>query len=285
MRPVTIFALNAVLTMTCLSQAQGVKSGREDSAARSTMIDVLKKAPFSGSLEYSGRCGPQPPPILPAVRPPRQDRDSSSLGMLREIFADEPEMQVTQEPDGTIRMVDNNLPKDLLQIRVSRISFKDTYDPIDAQSLVLSAPEVRSFMDVHGIRSHDDQLRFHEMRGLHQEPQPGFPYISENLENVTVQQAMDRLLKTFPGFWVYENCPGGKSGRVVAFDYFENTDLLLRGAGGLSASDFGESPEQLAADLQALAGPEAGPDFTCDIECVLAEFLSASNPSVSTTQK
>jgi hypothetical protein len=224
---VSILLLNVVLAMTCLSWAQRVESGRDDYAARSAILDVLEKTSVSGSLEYSGRCGPQPPPIFPTILPFSQNHNGSSLAMLRRMFADDPQMHVTQEPDGTIRIVDNTLSKDVLEIHLSSISFKDVYDPISAQSLILSAPEVRSFMDVHGIRTHDGTM--HEMRGLNQEPQPGFPHISENLENVTVQQVMDRLLKTFPGLWVYENCPDGKSGRIIAFDFIENPYLFLRG--------------------------------------------------------
>jgi hypothetical protein len=32
---------------------------------------------------------------------------------------------------------------------------------------------------------------------------------------------LDYMLKTFPGLWVYENCPGsGKDKRVVVFAFY-----------------------------------------------------------------
>jgi len=42
--------------------------------------------------------------------------------------------------------------------------------------------------------------------GLVTSPSPGMSHISGDLNNVTVRQALDHVLKTFPGFWVYENC-------------------------------------------------------------------------------
>jgi hypothetical protein len=41
------------------------------------------------------------------------------------------------------------------------------------------------------------------------------------MDNVTVSQALDRILQVFPGMWVYENCPGddGK-GHVLHFWFF-----------------------------------------------------------------
>jgi hypothetical protein len=197
-----------------------VKSGRKDFAARSTMADVLGKTPFSGSLEYSGDCDDksQELPILPTVRVPLKDRESSALVMLREMFADNHKMQVTQETGGMIRMVESDVPKELLDVTIRKLSFSGIYDPKSAEAMIISASEVQDFMKAHGIERGSDRFRF-AVRGLRQGPEPGLPHISEDLDNVTVEQALDHLLKTFPGLWVYQNCLSETGGRVVAFDY------------------------------------------------------------------
>ena len=220
-RRTLVLVLDVVVTMTSLCCAQDVMSAREDSASRSTLTDVLRKARFSGSLEYSGHCDTQEPPILPNVRTPLEGRDSFPLVMLREMFADNSKMQVTQQPDGMIRMVESNVPTDILAVKITRLSFKNVYDPIDAQAVILSASEVQVFLKAHSIRSHDDRSRFHEMRGIRTEPQPGLPHISEDLTNISVQQALDRLLSAFPGLWIYENCQTENGGREVAFGYLQ----------------------------------------------------------------
>jgi hypothetical protein len=136
--------------------------------------------------------------------------------MLREVFADDHKMQVTQETGGAIRMVESGVPKELMDVTIRKLSFNDVYDPMSAEAMIISAPEVQDFMKAHGIQR--DPFRG-GVRGLRQGPQPGLPHISEDLDNVTVQQALDRLLKTFPGFWIYQNCLSETGSRVVAFDY------------------------------------------------------------------
>lgn len=181
------------------------------------MADVLARTPFSGSLEYSGECDmSQELPVLPTVRVPSEDRDRSALETLREIFADDNKMHVTQEMGGTIRMVESGVPEELLDVTIRKLSFNDIYDPMSAEAIIISAPEVQAFMKAHGIER--DPFR-RGVRGLRQGPEPGLPHISEDLDNVTVQQALDHLLKTFRGFWVYQNCVSETGGRFVAFDY------------------------------------------------------------------
>jgi hypothetical protein len=214
---VLILWLGVSITGACLCLAQGVKSGRKDSAARSAMVEVLRRTPFSGSFEYSGDCDvSQELPVLPKVRAPLEGWNNSALMMLREVFADDHKMQVTQETGGAIRMVESGVPKELMDVTIRKLSFNDVYDPMSAEAMIISAPEVQDFMKAHGIQR--DPFRG-GVRGLRQGPQPGLPHISEDLDNVTVQQALDRLLKTFPGFWIYQNCLSETGSRVVAFDY------------------------------------------------------------------
>jgi predicted transcriptional regulator len=40
---------------------------------------------------------------------------------------------------------------------------------------------------------------------------------------VTVREALDYVLQTFPGFWLYENCQSTGGHRIVHFDFVENT--------------------------------------------------------------
>jgi hypothetical protein len=219
-RPALVLTLNLALAVFYLCHGQDVKGGRKDSATRSALTDLVRKAAFSGSLEFSGQCGPQQPPILPHVRTRSEAPNTPLLVKLRNMFADNLQMRVTQEADGTIRVLESGVSRDILEVKISRISFNDAYDVRSAETLIVSQPEVQAFMKANDINSHIN--RFQYGLGLRQQPQPGLPHISETLENVTVHQALDRLLKTFHGVWVYENCPDEKGGRVVAFDYLQS---------------------------------------------------------------
>jgi hypothetical protein len=222
----SILILCSFLSITCSSYAQAVKSGRADWQARATLADALREAPFSGSLEYVGDCGTQPLPNLPQMLTPSEPKFKPALIVLREIFADSV-IRVSQGEDGMIRMVDGNVPQELLNVKISEVSFKNAYDPLSAQALILASVEVRTFLKDHHVTSGLDSGRFQgELRRLYIEPQPGYPQISEDLKNVTVRQAMNRLLSTFPGFWVYQTC-SSENGRRVGFDYFPNPSTWL----------------------------------------------------------
>lgn len=213
-----LFAASLILTLI------GICSGQERGGGSAEVVaplieNVLKKAQVSGSLGYWGRCDlHQPLPDFPKVRTLRESREGPPLQILREMFADDPKMQVTQESDGTIRMVESDVPRDLLEVRITHISFTDGYDPLSATQKIVHAPEVQSFMKAHDIWWPSDAGG---IRGGNSGPSPGLPHMSGDLDNVNVSQALDYVLKTFPGFWVYENCPSEKTKRVVFFWFFQ----------------------------------------------------------------
>jgi hypothetical protein len=39
------------------------------------------------------------------------------------------------------------------------------------------------------------------------------------LNDVTVSQALDYVLQTFPGYWIYENCATKERGRSVYLNF------------------------------------------------------------------
>ena len=122
-----------------------------------------------------------------------------------------------------VRMIEVGIPTDLLNVRISHILFEGyghsaIYTPNDAIRFIMRAPEVVAFM-----RSHDIEWPFAGegiIRGSGSWPTES-PQISGSLDNVTLSEALDRVLKTFPGIWIYENCPrGDKKNRVVYFRFF-----------------------------------------------------------------
>jgi len=135
------------------------------------------------------------------------------------MFADDEDMQVTQEPDGTIRMVEKSVPQDLLNVKIGHISFDEEHRtglpmffPINVLRFITHVPEVETFMKGHGIRQPPQMLN---------EASSPVPRVSGELNNVTLSEALDYMTKTFPGLWVYENCPGsGKDERVVIFAFY-----------------------------------------------------------------
>jgi len=205
-----------VLASPCWCQSRG---GQDHRATSWPVVEVLRRGKISGSLEYWGSCNNERifPDFPPATTP--SNPSSPPVQTLREMFANDEDMQVTQEPDGTIRMVEKSVPQDLLSVKFGHISFDEEqkrgspmYIPQNVLQFITHAPEVETFMKDHAIRQPPQMIN--------QSSSP-VPRVSGELNNVTLSEALDYMLKTFPGLWVYENCPGsGKDKRVVVFAFY-----------------------------------------------------------------
>ncbi len=197
---------------------------RNTGDSRSLIAEVLSEANVSGSLAYWGRCGDlEARPDLPSVRPrPENSGSVPPVQALREMFADDPKMHVTQDANGMIRMVESDVPRDLLDVRISHISFKDydgrdgVWNPRQARRMLEHAPEVQAFLRAN-VRWASDAEYINDVSGGRS---PNFPHVSGDLNDVTLAEAMDYVLKSFPGFWVYENCRWEDGTRVVFFEIF-----------------------------------------------------------------
>jgi len=193
-----------LLTAWCSGQATGRTSPEE---AVPLLTEVLRTAGLSGSLEFSGDCEDIghawdfPKLHSPTIGEP-------PLQALREIFSADPKMQITQDSSGIVRMVEIDIPHDLIDIRLNHLEFHRSqspsvplYDPEIALSKILSAPEMKDFSAAHDIAPpYTKALNSHSVS-------PESPHTLETLEGLTVSQALDHLLLTFPGIWVYKDCP------------------------------------------------------------------------------
>ena len=122
-------------------------------------------------------------------------------------------MKLTKDEDGVIRMTEV-IPTDILNMRISHASFDGSseagkpwaaYNPNAALSLILHLPEVASFMRDHHIELPSQGAGV--PGNISGRWSPDAPHIFESFENITLSDAMDRILNTFPGMWIYENCP------------------------------------------------------------------------------
>jgi hypothetical protein len=189
------------------------------------ILETLDSARVSGSLEFSGRCEPGYKPDLPKFSAPPKS-SPNFLQTLRQILANDPSIAVTLGSDGNVRMIEKDVQTDLLNVKISHISFETdgvplqygAYNPNEAlHYVILKTPEVAAFMKAHNIRWPSGG----GVRGnLFDQWTPDKPHISGSMDNVTVYEILDRVLKTFPGMWIYENCPrNGNRDRDVYFDF------------------------------------------------------------------
>jgi hypothetical protein len=209
-------------TIVMLSQAACTQSraGNELSKAEGIRVvrNILSNAKTSGSVEYSGRCdfGQQD---FPNAQIPAKQSASSAVDLLNDVFRRDPKMRIWQDANGNVRMAEKNVPQDLLSVRISHLVFNDnylhgdaSYHPWDALQAVLETPEVSGYMRSNRISSPTQVVP-----GMRPVPSPTLPHLSGELDNVTVSEALDSILKIFPGLWIYQDCEGADRRRMVLF--------------------------------------------------------------------
>jgi hypothetical protein len=181
--------------------------------------DVLDKAHLSGSIVYSYDCKVARSrfPVPPNVYAPRSA--GSPVEVLRQMFSGHSEMQVTQDPSGIVRIVQRDVPTDILDVKIRHIVFpprtSDPYQPNEpdrALLIILSSPEVLSFEKERDIVPPSFRLD-----GIVRSDLPSVP---GELRDVTLSQALDYVLKTLPGYWIYENCTTEDGRRTVNFRFY-----------------------------------------------------------------
>lgn len=205
--------------LALITPCTGQDRAKVDPAMTAATIGrVLAKARASGSLVYHGQCQDHGGTWdLPAVSSPKR-YVTNPVQMLREMFADDSKMQVAQDTNGNIRMVETDVPRDLLDLKIVQVPFSSDsgfHDPRWAISQIMVTPDVRNYMTVNDIGP-----VVSDFRRFIGPSSPNAPKISDDLYFVTVSEALDYILKTYPGFWAYEECKGEAGNRKVFFQFF-----------------------------------------------------------------
>jgi hypothetical protein len=205
------------LVGSCLSQDKG---GVDQRVARPEVQKILSSEGRSGSLEYWGFCDLDKGwPDFPEPRP-LSGRKGSALDILHEMFADDPKMRVIQERDGKIRMAGTDVPQDLLEVKIHHLSFSmrgaKAHSGAWAVYILLNSPEVIAFMEQNIGRG-----VAWEGWGMPGQIVLFGPSVPE-LNDVTVEQALDHVLQTFPGFWLYQNCHDPHGRRMISVGFMQN---------------------------------------------------------------
>lgn len=233
---VLITSVKLAITCTIMLAACLLAQDRGGTAlgeARMQIGDVLSKAHASGSLEYWGVCNfKELYPDFPKLKR-ISDHEGSPVELLRKMFSVDPEMRVSQDADGKIRMIEEDVPSDLLDVRIHHLRFplespilspyQEYHGPHSAIIAILKTPEVMAFRREHNIGPEADQGGGGPGFGYTSDAfAPDKPSVVGDLYDVTVKQALDYVLLTFHGFWFYENCENTGGGRRVFIGFIEN---------------------------------------------------------------
>jgi hypothetical protein len=146
------------LAITCTIMLAGIVLGQDRGGTPPGSGDfliggVFSEAHASGSLEYWGVCDfKKANPDFPKLRAV-SDHKGSPVELLREMFSDDPKMRVVQDGHGRIRMVEEDVPNDLLDVKIRHLRFPPEYHGphMAVTNVILKSPEVIAFRREHNI--------------------------------------------------------------------------------------------------------------------------------------
>jgi hypothetical protein len=147
--------------------------------------------------------------LFPAVYLEPLPAGVTGANAVRQIFRDDPNVTVTQDRSGMLRVMIGSVSTAILQTRIETLTLNpyDQYSAPSAVDTIENAPELHTAehrLDVYLNQSTIDII----VSG----PIPGAPHLPKLIQNVTVEEALDSVAKTFKGIVAYGVCtqPGGK---------------------------------------------------------------------------
>jgi hypothetical protein len=179
---------------------------------------VVKSSGVTVRIYYQAACQPSRtievlPLPFPAigVQPPR--RSGSPLERVRQIFAKNADVAVVESPRGIIRVTIGKVSGAILRTKISSIRF-DRYQRYTRHLAISALKETNEFqqaLDPLGLQTVSD------FDSSVQGPHPGLPHLPESMKDMTTDQILDVIAKTFSGVGFYGECskPVGSDGRKL----------------------------------------------------------------------
>jgi hypothetical protein len=168
----------------------------------------------SGSLILTGKCVQSPygdavsTDELKIQAPVLQSNQDSSLTRLEQAY---PFIKWSRQKNGIVGIRDSRASAAILNLPIHRFELKDAVSLRDALSKLLQAPEIEEFLR----RTHTQMpivvtgsTFSNEDRDGQLSRTPTAPKYSRVITKVTFGEALDSLIRVFPGVWIYNECPG-----------------------------------------------------------------------------
>jgi hypothetical protein len=172
--------------------------------------EVLKRlfpllSESAGRLYYSADCPAQNDESVPfpltALQP--NSKNGRGLRAVRELFKNDANVLITEEPSGIAKVRIGNVSDAVLQTKISLLTLTPTeqYNPSMVFGVINSTQEFKAAKRTMKIRP---ALRV--VSDLLVQPRKGYPHLPSALKNLTVDQLLDLVAKTFGGVVVYGAC-------------------------------------------------------------------------------
>jgi hypothetical protein len=223
-----VFGLMMVGSIICLAAEDSQNTAGESLEARrqhheDTVLGYLRDIAWSSRkairLYYQADCQPMknsvvdysvPFPFFPFQSP---SAGNTGIAAVREIFKNVKDVMIAEEPPGIIRIWVGKVPTEILRTKISLLTLdrQAQYDPSFAIGAIESTKEVEAAKTSLGLSDAPD------VGGLVAPAENGLPCLPASLKNITVDQALDMIAKTWGGPVIFGVCssPTDSTGRKL----------------------------------------------------------------------
>src|SRR5579863_6903800 len=165
----------------------------------------------AGRIYYAGECRPvekdtsgHPRLLFPAVFLERPPAEATGMNAVRQIFADDPNVTVTQDRSGMVRIEIGSVSTAILRTRIQALTLVpvEQFRAESAVATIETAPDLQAAERSLNVYSPNPLLVNIVVSGLN----PGAPHLPSSIKNVTVDEALDSVARTFNGIVTYGIC-------------------------------------------------------------------------------
>lgn len=186
------------------------------SAAANYLRPALKSIGGGARIDYAGTCPGEKKLLLPRVDAQPAPEGTTGITAVRWIFRNDPRVSVTQDQSGMPRITIGSVATSILQTRIPSLTLDSAaqYTPLSAIDSIRFA--LNTYAVEHGLYF---EMAAHVIDHLASGPVEGAPHLPPLMQNVTVDDALDAVARTFKGIVLYGMCsqPDGKE--LFRIDY------------------------------------------------------------------
>jgi hypothetical protein len=216
---VKCFAAILGLCLTCCGIADSAGSSPPETD-ESAIAQYLQPAVATGTsvrFSYVARCnGASGFPAIPPIHLNTPSSRLTGIDAVRSTFASDRDVTVTEGRDGVAKVSVGKVPTDFLRTRVTllRLQRIDQYNPSKVLDALESTREFENAAKSLGIA-------MVPLLGVQllQEPDEHAPHVPAVFHDVTIDQVLDLVAKTFTGIVLYGVCTTGPSPRQVLIKF------------------------------------------------------------------
>jgi hypothetical protein len=174
-----------------------------DSAAADYLRPVLNSVGGAARIDYAGTCTGRKKLVLPTVDVQPTSQGITGVTAVREIFRNDPQVTVTRGHSGMLRVTIGNVSTSALQTKIPALTL-DSY----SQYSPLSAVAAIAFWLNTYAAEHSMHLGMAAIviDIIVSGPIPGAPHLPPRMQNVTVDDALDSVARSFKGIVLYGTC-------------------------------------------------------------------------------